>query len=164
MKSRRVYEKIKLLSFIIAIFAVFSFGAACSSVDTEIPENPEVDNSINYDKEIASLTLNGKTDYKIVISNTATVTEVNAASIMRDYVRQSSGAILDVVTEGTLPENAFGGKYIYIGGTQSFKNSGLSSSNLNIDGFIINSTENSIIIKGQRDRGTLYGVYDFLER
>ena len=37
-------------------------------------------------------------------------------------------------------------------------------SSMNIDGFIIRTVGNMIFINGANNRGTLYGVYDFLEK
>lgn len=101
------------------------------------------------------------TEYKILIPNKPTQCMRYASEELKKYIFKASGIRMEVVRE---PQEA--GKYISIGETEMYKNSGLNVdfSTFNQDGFVIKSEKDTIYIVGARERATLYGVYDFLEK
>lgn len=109
---------------------------------------------------ICTLASNGKTDYKIVISDSASECEKYAAQELKKYLFLTTDAEIEILTEGE--KSVLGEKLISIGDTRLA--SRLDTKNLNLDGFKIKTEGETLLIKGERDRGTLYGVYDFLEK
>jgi len=105
------------------------------------------------EKEAAPVQKHSIADYKIVYSADASPAEINAANILANYLSQITG--LDYVAEQGVPT---GTKEILIG-----QISGLDVSQLGEEGFIIQAQGESILIAGGHPRGTLYGVYYFLE-
>lgn len=123
----------------------------------------DVNEGIDKENIIGQLVVNGKTEYTIIYPSNFEEGEKSAASEMQKYIESSTGVRIPMITD----ENFNGqenGKYICIGDTVFFRKSGYSTNDLNLDGFIIKTIDEKIIIKGQRTRGTLYGVYDFLEK
>lgn len=118
---------------------------------------------IDYSTTVAALVDNGKTEYTIVYPENYELGEKTAASEFQSYIEKVSGVKIPMVTDNNFTGNEKG-KYISIGDTVFFKNSSLSTDNLNLDGFILKTINEMFFIKGQRTRGTLYGVYDFLEK
>lgn len=112
-------------------------------------------------REIGWLVKDGQTSYKIVVSEHASECERHAAEEMQAYLKKISTAEAEIVTDDVV---ALGEKAISIGKTALSDAADFSTENLNLDGFRIKTAGNTLLIKGQRDRGTLYGVYDYLEK
>ena len=112
----------------------------------------------NSDESI-QLTQDGNTEYRIIL-NGASPIETFAAQELQGYVMQSSGAFLPMAGADELPL----GKRIFLG-KNALTKLGLSinESALGLDGFVIKTIGDRIIIAGATSRGTLYGVYAFLE-
>ncbi len=111
-------------------------------------------------KQISEIVKNGKSDYTIVISPCANECEKFAAEELQNYIQKATGARLAVETENESVK--LGGKYISVGETELARS--LDTQNLNLDGFRLKTQGETLLIKGERDRGTLYGAYDFLEK
>lgn len=107
----------------------------------------------------------GKSEYVIVLSESANECERFAAQELQSFVKESAGATLPIINDRAVGYSSRS-KYISIGQTRLLESAklNLNYSVLNLDGFYIKSVGNVIFITGARDRGTLYGVYDFLER
>lgn len=150
------------LVFCIACGVLFSGCESCSvnnKDDVSVGYNPF--EGVNTDKQITPLVENGKSEYKIVIPSEASECEKFSASQIQTYVAQSTGVTISVVADAGI---SLGDKVISVGKTSLAESAGLDTSNLNIDGFKIKTQGETVMIKGQRDRGTLYGAYDFLEK
>lgn len=103
----------------------------------------------------------GKTRYQIVIPEKASPSEKYSAEELARYLKKITGAEFPIVPDS-------GGKKeteILIG-----RNHRLSSENITIDwrqlrpdGYILRTVGNRLLIAGDPPRGTLYGVYCFLE-
>lgn len=111
-------------------------------------------------EKISTLVKEGKTEYTIVIPAHASECECFAAEELQKYVKQATGAELPIVAEDE--SVTLGGKWIGVGKT--LLASALDTTNLNVDGFRLKTEGETLLIKGERDRGTLYGAYDFLEK
>ncbi len=103
---------------------------------------------------------NGESDYSIVIPDGADDCIDTAAAEMQTYIEKASGTKLDIIEESDFT----GEKGIFIGETQ-LKNSisSVDTASLDEDGFVIFSDTDLLLIAGEDSRGTLYGVYTFLE-
>ena len=108
---------------------------------------------------------NGESSYKIVISQNATEVELLAAEFLKEKIAEATGAdmpfVYDTETAGVK------GRYISIGQNKLLEDAGLGSlaeQTVCDDGYIMKTVKNTLFIDGIIDRGTLYGVYDFLEQ
>ena len=106
---------------------------------------------------------NGESAYKIVKSENASECENFAAEELQIFLNESCGIALPIVTD-TQTQNS--DKIISVGKTSCLENSGIEINydELEYDGFVIQTKDEDIYIDGARDRATLYGVYDFLEK
>lgn len=96
---------------------------------------------------------NGKTNYRIVLAENASPSEHRAAAELNNHIRMISGATIPIVTEKTGPSILIGSSFL----------PGKELAGLGDEGFIIKTDGQDLIIAGGRLRGTMYGVYDFLE-
>ena len=106
----------------------------------------------------------GKTDYTVVIAKNASETEMCSAEQLVELTQQVSGANLSVKLDNEVSYGAEQ-KLICIGKNSLFKRTGIeiTSEMVNTDGFVIKSVGDMIFINGYYDRGTIYGVYEFIE-
>ena len=103
----------------------------------------------------------GKTDYSIIIAKDASLSEHWAASELKTFMAEMSGVILPYAPDGAdVPEKA-----ILIGDSQALRSLGIDIDfkGLGDEGFTIKTVGNRIVIAGGKQRGTMYGVYEFLE-
>lgn len=107
------------------------------------------------------LTTDGKSDYRIVISDNASPSEKHAANELQEFLRQISGAKLPIVTDEVERQP----KEIIIGNNKHLAQLGVKIhfDKLGDEGFSIKTVDDSLVIAGGRLRGTMYGVYTFLE-
>ena len=101
-----------------------------------------------------------KSDFSIVIPNRATDLEILSANELQKYIKRCSGAELPIITEKQYSEKQAA---IFVGKTDYAQVQSAAISQLKNDGFFIYSDSNNLIIYGKEKKGTLYGVYDFLE-
>lgn len=107
------------------------------------------------------LTKDGKSAYTIVLSKDASPSEKHAAMELKDFLFQISGARLPIVTEGDFRP----AKMIVLGDGDTLRELGVSIDfqDLGDEGFAIKTAGPHLVIAGGRLRGTMYGVYTFLE-
>ena len=105
---------------------------------------------------------NGYSRYSIVIPTHATDQEQKAATVFQNYLLQISGTALPVITA----DKHRSSHEIILG--QNERLDGLSTrinyKSLKEDGFLIKTDSSRLIIAGGSEKGTLYGVYSFLEK
>jgi len=110
-----------------------------------------------------SLTLvsGGASDYVVIRSPEASPSEQWAVTELVDHLEQMTGVTLPV-QDGAGPPPA---RAILIGDSPALRSLGvtLDAEALGDDGFRIRTVGDRLIIAGGRTRGTLYGVYTFLE-
>ena len=100
-------------------------------------------------------------NYVIVISETASPSEKHAADELKSFLKEISGADLSIVTDrGDLESHE-----IILGDNLHLNqlNVEIDFDALGDDGFTIRTEGNHLIIAGGRQRGSMYGVYTFLE-
>ncbi len=103
----------------------------------------------------------GKSDYCIVTKENPDECIQTATKELQTYIEKASGANLAVVTENNLPK---GNKAILVGETALEKDIvAIDRSAIKADGFRFFSDGEYFVIAGADSRGTLYGVYTFLE-
>jgi hypothetical protein len=107
------------------------------------------------------LTMNGGTEYQIVVSHEASEFDLQAASELQGYIEKSSGIIIPIVTDEAPPKTA----EIFVGRSRRLADLSLNIpfEELGDDGFVLKTAGQKLIIAGGREKGTLYGVYTFLE-
>ncbi len=104
----------------------------------------------------------GKTGYTIYVSSTATESEKHAADDLARFLGEISGATFPVQQTETPP--ADDPQAIIVGqGLHTSFVSDEERARLGQEGFVIRTRGPALAIVGGRPRGTLYGVYSFLE-
>ena len=103
---------------------------------------------------------NGKTSYHIVVSTEASHSEQTAAYELQQYIQQMSGVQLPITSD--LKES---GRYIFVG----FNNrvaalTGAQKPEKDDESFTYRTIGHNLFIWGGSQRGTMYGVFTFLER
>ncbi len=103
---------------------------------------------------------NGKSDYQVYVSVDATAAEKKAAEEFRKYWKLATGTEIEVSRKYT------GKRQILIGLSKEARNllPGINPDTLKTDEIIIAPAEDMLILCGERPRGTLYAVYEFLKR
>ena len=107
------------------------------------------------------LVRDGKSEYTIVLSKDASPSEKHAAQELQKFLLEISGAELPIATEGDkLPK-----RMIVLGDGKALRSLKvcIDFRDLGDEGFAIKSAWPHLVIAGGRLRGTMYGVYAFLE-
>ncbi len=156
----KVLRKIAILALCLAIILPIISSCVNDKPDeqTKLPEDTYVSmtQGINYTE-----TLGDVTEYKVIISGLATESEKFAASELVSYVEQITGVTLEYTNDMGYTDD----KIISVGETDFLSSSDvfLDKNALGADGFILKTKGQALIICGGSERGTIYGVYDFLE-
>ena len=102
---------------------------------------------------------NGASPYRIVVATNAIASEKHAAEEFRHYIEKITGVSLPI----TKKESSGNQHEIVIGGDAAgpFESGALNK--LGSDGFLLKTQGGRLIIAGGKTRGTLNGVYTFLE-
>ncbi len=106
-----------------------------------------------------ALTTDGKSGYVIVTPDSPNSAEAYAAAELADFIQRITSASIPVKSEGEFK----GTKAIQVGPTHFAEKNGIDSSKLGGEEWAMKVVGNDLIITGGRPRGTLYGVYEFLE-
>ncbi|MBK8946867.1 MAG: DUF4838 domain-containing protein [Ignavibacteriae bacterium] len=111
-------------------------------------------------KSEIELVENNSSKYNIVISENANDIEKHSAEELQKYIKEISDVELKIVADN-IEENDY---EILIGNTNRIKNLEIKNiDSLGLDGFSIKTFDNKIVILGGKKKGTLYGVYTFLD-
>lgn len=103
---------------------------------------------------------NGRSDYQIVISEKASISEKTAANELQQYLAKISGVELSI----TKNLNASGPK-IFVGYNQKVGEMiGTRKIPADYEGFTYRCVGKNLLIYGGSQRGTMYGVFRFLEQ
>ena len=114
-----------------------------------------------FGKAPLQLAVNGKTEYVIAVGTNAIPAEQYAAKDLSNYLQKITGAAFPVVAE---KDAAKAKAVIYVGATDFAVKNGIRQNTLDDEEWIIRNVGKNLIITGGRPRGTLYGVYEFLEQ
>ncbi|MCL2512914.1 MAG: DUF4838 domain-containing protein, partial [Oscillospiraceae bacterium] len=153
----------KFTKFLAAVLALsLLVGAAPAGAKSMEPFIPEKIEAAEDNAPKMNIIEDGSSDYVIVHGAQAAPSEVTAAEKLQEYLERVGGCELPIVTDA----EPAGQKEIIVGktvregvGTYQFDRDKLGD-----DGFIIVTVGENIFIAGGEKRGTLYGVFDFLEK
>ena len=95
----------------------------------------------------------------IVLADSPTVAEQTAAKELDTYLSKMTGVPCVIVPEAKAANCA-----IYVGPTALAQQAGIDCRELDKEEWILRASDGNLIVAGGRPRGTLYGVYDLLER
>ena len=109
-----------------------------------------------------TLVENGESDYVIIKGAACSPAETTAAAELQNYIAQISGKTLPLTTDAAQPA----AHEILVGktnreGERSFT---VDRASLGDEGFTVKTVGEKLVIAGGELRGTLYGVYNFLEQ
>ena len=99
---------------------------------------------------------NGKSDYSIVLTNSPSTSENTAAQELQYYIKIISDTTLPIVNATQKST----GKHIYVGWTQACQE---PKPKFDDEKYTYKTIGNNLYIYGGGERGTMYGVYAFLE-
>ncbi len=99
------------------------------------------------------------TDYRIVVSESAPVSDLHAAGELAGFLREISGAVFPVVTDAEPPAD----KEILVGLSKRTEKYLRRMEPLRNEGCYIRTDYQRLVLAGKGTRGTLYAVYGFLE-
>lgn len=120
------------------------------------------------DQSAGDLVKNGTTSYKILLSADATIPEFTAANELNNYVNKLTRCSLPIEIESDYLLNNINDDscYISIGRTKLLEkqNFQIEYDKLNGNGFVIKTKGKNAYFVGANDQGTIYSVYDFLEK
>lgn len=106
----------------------------------------------------------GKTGYDIFISTDASESEIWAANELQHWLTEISGApfrVREYAPDATLPQT---GKRIYVGYSEALREkTGDGEPDFHDESFRYFNRASEIYIYGGKQRGTMYGVFSFLE-
>ncbi len=103
----------------------------------------------------------GKSDYRIVLSDSASPTAAYGARELQFFLREMTGETIPIVSD-TLPMT---GHEIVLGHGSRLDSLGVAIDfdSLGDEGYVLKTAGGSLVIAGGEPRGTLYGVYGLLE-
>ena len=97
--------------------------------------------------------------YQIVLSSEAEASEVTAANELKKYIKSISGCSLEITDDTSAPS----GHEIVIGQTARDVYGDFDWEWMGEEGYTVQMKDFTLVIAGGSGRGTLYGVYGFLE-
>ncbi|NLZ03502.1 MAG: hypothetical protein GXY25_23585, partial [Pirellulaceae bacterium] len=109
-----------------------------------------------------NLSLDGKSDYAIVLPENATPVERTAAGELQTHLAEITGATLPILAES---EAAQAAARIVLGDSPLTRKllPSIDPASLAPDGIVIKTVGPDLVLVGHPRRGTLYAVYTFLE-
>ncbi len=151
----------RTMRFGVILLAVFFIGFGL----TWQSESPAADRDSRGSVRVTDASLvishDGKTDFVVVGAHNATEAESMAAKELAEYLGKVTGAEFPLVVENKAPRAS---RKIYVGWTDFAARRSADGSTLGEEEWIIRTVGRDLVIIGGRSRGTLYGVYEFLER
>jgi hypothetical protein len=103
---------------------------------------------------------NGKSKYQIVVATDASTSEQTAARELQQYIQQISGIQLPITSNLKT-----GGRNIYVGyNSRVAELTNVQKPQENDESFTYRTIGQDLLIWGGSQRGTMYGVFTFLER
>ena len=103
----------------------------------------------------------GVSQYCIVQADQATEPEKFAVQELATHLGRVTGAAFPVVAEPALPAGRPG---VYVGWTRYAARRGVDVARLGEEEWVVRHIGNDLVLTGGRPRGTLYAVYEFMER
>ncbi|WP_276374770.1 DUF4838 domain-containing protein [Chryseolinea sp. H1M3-3] len=151
--SQKSVDRIAILTTILC-FLVFSIPVSAQKRNKK--------KSTEKVKEAVVLVEDEVSRYRIVVPSSATVHELKASTVLQDYLLQISGTAIPIVSS-----DKHRSRYEILLGQNERLDELKIDLNLNTlkdDGFLIKTDSMRLVIAGGNEKGTLYGVYTFLEK
>ncbi|MBQ9337176.1 MAG: DUF4838 domain-containing protein [Lentisphaeria bacterium] len=162
----------KLFLLTAGAFTLLTFTADGALTASRFNPKPVSPRSVKVGTEpVHTLAAGGRAQCEIVIPEKANATEKYAAKELSGFLEKIIGSKVPVTSKPT------GGKTAFLLGSAGAKAAGIDLQKIDRDGFVIKSAGKNIAICGNDDpkgnpakqysyneRGTLNGVYEFLER
>lgn len=147
----------KILAAILSVIMI-CFAAGCSEKCSTDRGNGE--DNVSYTDQY--IVIDGVSPYKIVIPETADTATEFAGEEFKALFQEATGAVIPIVKDCQLQS---GDKYISIGQTSQWKESGLTvSEDLGVSGLGIYTKGSNQYLIGGGKSGTCYAVYEWFER
>jgi hypothetical protein len=112
---------------------------------------------------LSALTLvqNGRSTYSICLAPEASESEQRGANELQRFVGEMSGAQLSITTDCRSSR-----PFVFVGDSAALRRvaPGFDAASFGPEEFLLKTSGRQVIISGGRQRGTMYGVYAFLER
>jgi len=115
---------------------------------------------VGCNSNAVKITKNSKAVSRIVIPENPTETENYSARVLQKYLYRITGAELEITSD----KKAAKRNDIQLGRLNRKETGLIDFDKLEEDGFVIQTKNNHLIIAGGSEKGTLYGVYFFLEK
>lgn len=103
---------------------------------------------------------NGKAVSRIVIPANPTSVEKHSSVVLQNYLKKITGADFEIVSDASGARQ----NDIQIGCVDRPETAGIDFAELKRDGYVIRTDNGRLTIAGGADKGTMYGVYGFLEK
>jgi hypothetical protein len=152
MKSTNMSRSLKILVVVLCASFTAQYRANAGQARKKDPYPPA-------EPPFKTLVQNGRALAAIVAPPAPSAVEARAVEELVDFVRKMTGVQLKVVAEADdrfLP--------IRIGSAAKESLGNVEWEKLGADGFVLKSGDDGVYIAGAEDLGTLYGVYQFLEK
>ena len=136
----------------------------CASSETGVENN--VCGGVDYASTPFYLVKDNTSEYTVVIPRNYTEAEEFAAQEFCEFVERATDAVIRITTDDLHSYQKNVSKIISLGNTAALAASEVDTGVgfLNNDGFVIKTEGENLFVFSERDRGTLYGVYELLER
>jgi len=126
-----------------------------------LPLSAKAIEPVDHGDGVHVLSADGMSDWRIVIGANATETERHAAAELRRYLEEVGGAELPI-TADTDPRHP---SEIWVGRSRRWSSADAAfGEEPGAEAFLIQTGGDHLLIAGGGRRGTLYGVYTFLEK
>ncbi|MGI6247929.1 MAG: DUF4838 domain-containing protein [Acutalibacteraceae bacterium] len=125
------------------------------------PFVPEPEIVEPYTGPTVTIAQNGQSEYKIIRGQNCSPSEKYAAEVLQDYLRKISGVTIPIFTDAEPSAE----KEIVVGRTNREGVAGytVDRASLGDEGLTVKTVGKRVVIAGGEKRGTLYGVFAFLE-
>jgi alpha-glucuronidase len=101
----------------------------------------------------------GRSNYTIVLAAQASPSEQRAAKELQRFIEEMSGARLPVITD----DQPARGNLVLVGDSSALRKLKIQAPS-GPESFVIQTAGKTLVIAGGRQRGTMYGVYTFLDK
>lgn len=151
---------VKFIAAVLAFIQFFLVEFNFKSFNTDVDYGGEPHTQAEVSRWL-TLIEGGTSDYVIVLGEEASVSETTAAGELQNSLEQVSGVTLPIVSDFIAPVP----HEIIVGKTNREDGGGyiIDRADLGDEGFRLLAVGEKIVIAGGQQRGTMYGVYTFLE-
>ena len=162
----------KILNKFLACLLILTtlFAVACKEEESSSTSSSSNGEIIEEEKPIVEtdtylVDLAGKSKYKIVIPTGSSKMLTVAADELQAFFKEATGNLLEIIYDSGLlyDENSY---FLSIGETTIYKGSAVKVDyeKLGEDGLRLVTCGNTVIMVGGSDRGSMFAMYEFLER